>query len=308
MRDKKFFRDREAREKARILLEEILELYDISDPFYGKASEDEKLENARKSISHFWELFDLLGYWAQCHIIAYCRSGFDQEFMSAMIDENENLHTGSHVLEEVGGNLLEAISVNFTDSNLNYFDGEKEYLSKSGALAQILRHFAFEMLSSKSPGSHPWRFILQRGFRAMNSGQTEDIFRPLPVRKSGTPFDLAEWKHEALLQVYFRAGQGYKKYRALEIVGSGIGQSVDTLRDWEKDAKFNEEYLMELQCAHIAGRHEAEFKAGVDINLGFDYGTHRGMRIIEIAYGLLETIQNRTFSEIATNIYKYRQR
>jgi hypothetical protein len=309
MKEKKFFRDSEAREKARIILEEILELYDISDPFYGPASEEEKLENARKSISLFWELFDILGYWAQCQIIAYSRSGFDREFTSTMTDENENLHSGSHVLEEAGSNFLEAISANFTDSDLNYFDGEKERLSNSGAFSQMLRGFIFEMLASKSPGSHPWRFILQRGFRAMNAGQTEDIFKPLPVRKSGTPFDLAEWKHEALLQVYFRSGQGYKKYRALEIVGAGIGQSVDTLRDWEKDAKFNEEYSVELQCAHIAGSHEAEFKAGVDINLGFhDYGTHRGTPIIEIAFGLMGTIQNRTFSEIATNIYKYRQR
>jgi hypothetical protein len=33
MRDDKIFRDREAREKARIVLEEIIELHNISDPF-----------------------------------------------------------------------------------------------------------------------------------------------------------------------------------------------------------------------------------------------------------------------------------
>ena len=143
----------------------------------------------------------------------------------------------------------------------------------------------------------------------MNAGQVENIFKPLPVRKTGTPFDLAEWKHEALLQVYFRVGQGYEKYRALEIVSAGIGQSVDTLRDWEKEGKFNEEYSIELDCAQIAGRHEQQFKSGVDINLGFhQYGTHRGRSMIEIAFDLLQVIEHRSFSEIAVNLHKFRQR
>jgi hypothetical protein len=229
-----------------------------------------------------------LGYWAQCHLIAYCRSGFDREFTAAIGSENEDIHTGSHVLEEVGDNFLQAISADFMDEDLNYFDTEKQYLSQGGAFSQILRHFIFEMLASNSAGSHPWRFILQKGVRSLNAGQTEDIFKPLPVRRSGTPFDLAEWKHEALLQVYFRSGQGYKKYRALEIVGAGIGQSVETLRDWEKEERFNEEYLIELQCARIAGRHEQEFKAGTDIKLGFHrYGTHREAPLIEIAFNLM---------------------
>jgi hypothetical protein len=93
MTGKKFFRDPEAREKARIVLEEIIELYNVSNPVYGRSSEDEKLENARKSIGLFWELFDILGYWAQCHLIAYCRSGFDREFTEAMSNENEDIHT-----------------------------------------------------------------------------------------------------------------------------------------------------------------------------------------------------------------------
>jgi hypothetical protein len=309
MNGKKFFRDHEVREKARIVLEEIIELYEVSDPFYGHASEAEKLENSRKSVALFWELFDLLGYWAQCQIVAYSRAKCDSEFSRVVTTENDNIHGGSHRLEEIGANFIEAITTNFSDENLNYFSNDREYLFDHGAFSQIMRLFAFEMLASPSSLSQPWRFILQKGLRAMNAGQTDDIFKPLPMRKSGTPFELAEWKHEALLQVYFRSGQGYKKYRALEIVGVGIGQSVDTLRDWEKDAKFNEEYLVELECAHIAGRHEAEFKAGVDINLGFhDYGTHRGTPRIEIAFGLMGTIQSRTFSEIATNIYKYRQR
>lgn len=82
------------------MLEEIIELYNVSNPIYGRSSEDDKLENARQSIGLFWELLDILGYWAQCQLITYCRSGFDREFTVAMSSENEDIHTGSHVLEE----------------------------------------------------------------------------------------------------------------------------------------------------------------------------------------------------------------
>jgi hypothetical protein len=55
-----------------------------------------------------------------------------------------------------------------------------------------------------------------------------------PVRKTGAPFALGEWKLEALLQIFYRVGKGMKKYRALEVVSEAIGQSVDTIRDWKK--------------------------------------------------------------------------
>jgi hypothetical protein len=38
--------------------------------------------------------------------------------------------------------------------------------------------------------------------RAMNRGQTEELQKPMPVRKTGAPFALGEWKLKALLQEY----------------------------------------------------------------------------------------------------------
>jgi hypothetical protein len=53
--------DQEVREKAYIIVEELIQLYKMTNPQWGSRSEDNKLENARVSISLFWELFDLLG-------------------------------------------------------------------------------------------------------------------------------------------------------------------------------------------------------------------------------------------------------
>jgi hypothetical protein len=112
--------------------------------------------------------------------------------------------------------------------------------------------FLFEMLASQSAESHPWRFAFQKALRAMNRGQTEELLKPMPVRKTGAPFELGEWKLEALLQIFYRVGKGVKKYRALQLVSEAIGQSADTIRDWEKDTKFDEDYSNELQCAELA--------------------------------------------------------
>jgi hypothetical protein len=98
MRELKREADQEVREKAYVIAEELIQLYKMTNPQWGSGSEDNKLENARVSISLFWELFDLLGYWAQCQIIAYKLSTVDSEFTSSMIEENEGPTTDSHAL------------------------------------------------------------------------------------------------------------------------------------------------------------------------------------------------------------------
>ena len=67
----------------------------------------------------------------------------------------------------------------------------------------------------------------------------------MPVRKTGAPFALGEWKLEALLQIFYRVGKGMKKYRALELVSEAIGQSADTIRDWEKGAKLTDPLIFQ---------------------------------------------------------------
>jgi hypothetical protein len=113
----------------------------MTNPKFGTKSEDNKLENARISISLFLELFDLLGYWAQCQIIAYKRSAVDSEFTSSMIKENEGLTTDSHALEEVGDSFFQAMANNFSDSDLNYFESEASHMSHQGRYSQLLRLF-----------------------------------------------------------------------------------------------------------------------------------------------------------------------
>ena len=153
---------------------------------FGSKSEDNKLENARLSISLFWELFDLLGYWAQCQIIAYKRSAvaIPSLYIVAMIQENEGLTTDSHALEEVGDSFLQAMANNFSDPALNYFASEASHMSHQGRYSQLLRLFYSKCSRPNRLESHPWRFAFQRVLRAMNHGQTEELLKPMPVRKN----------------------------------------------------------------------------------------------------------------------------
>jgi hypothetical protein len=275
--------DQEIREKAYIIVEELIQLYKMTNLQFGSKSEDNKLENARVSISLFWELFDLLGYWAQCQIVACKRSAVDSEFTWSMKAENEGFTGDSHALEEVGDSFFQAMANNFSDSEFNYFEYEASHMSHQGRYWQLLRLFLFEMLASQSPESHPWRFAFQKALRAMNRGQTEELLKPMPVRKTGAPFALGEWKLEALLQIFYRVGKGMKKYRALEVVSEAIGPSVDTIRDWEKDAKFDEDYSNELQCVELAGRYSGKFKNFYELPIGFpDHGTYRGKPLMRL--------------------------
>src|SRR4029077_20214327 len=86
-------------------------------------------------------------------------------------------------------------------------------------------------------------------------------------RRQGLPFSLNRWKLEALRQVRFRVGRGYKKYRALEEVGAAIGQSPEALRTWEKELEKSRDRCVDLYCSELAGRCDQHFQGKGDIDL-----------------------------------------
>ncbi|GAB5509535.1 MAG: hypothetical protein Rhims3KO_09360 [Hyphomicrobiales bacterium] len=300
-------RDKEVREKAHILLEELLELYIVNNPQFGVRTELDKTDNAYRVIETFWQLFDLLGYWAQCHLAALSRGAFDAEFVEAISQDVPNLSRDSHILEDEGTRFLKAIDSQFSREEFLFFKEDKTYLTDGGLGDQMVRDLMADLLSSRSQAGNSWRFPLARALRALNEGQYDSLFKPWPRRRVGQAFDLAQWRLEAILQIQFRVGQGWKKYRAQEVVADGIGQSIETLRSWEKELKFDPEYGSEMAVAEIAGRHEAQLDAGHI--LGFpDYGTYRGLPLIEKARDLLPILRERQMDVIAQKIRELRHK
>lgn len=52
-------------------IDRLIELYERTDPARGPASEDDKLENARRAILMWWYLFGELLLWAQSQLAGY---------------------------------------------------------------------------------------------------------------------------------------------------------------------------------------------------------------------------------------------
>lgn len=309
------YRDPEIREKVSILVEELLELYVTTSPTDSYLSEDDKLENARSAIDIWWHLFDILVFWAQSHLAAYCIGQEDEKLVKLAMQLDSNIAADSHILELLGNNLLaekpeKSLSLDrlatdiFTQSPSVDFGDVPTILNK-----QAMRSLLVELMASQSPNSNFWRFEMQRAFKALNQGQIEELFKPTVVNRHGQPFSLNQWKLEAVMQVSYRVGLGIKKFRALEDVANGIGQSPETLRSWEKELGKTEDYSVELICAELAGYYKTDFDNEVDIYIGFpDYGKHRGKNYIEIALELHDLIPTRQLGEIGKRIRMYRER
>lgn len=292
-------------ERARIIFEELLEFYKGNDPAAGESAELDKTENAYKTIDAFWRLFDLVGLWAQCHLAARARAAYDAEFVDYLMDRYPDLHQDSHFLESAGVEFLNGVATNFRDERFQVFTDDAEYLVPTGRIDQIMRGFLVDMLTTRSQFGNIWRYPLLRAMRALNEGQYDPLLKPWPRRRVGQAFDLDQWRLEALAQVYFRVGVGWKKYKALEFVADGIGQSVETLRSWEKDLKIEPDYVAELRIAELAGQYVEDFDKGVEI--GFpDYGTHRGVSVIVRAREYRELTRDLDLKTIADKIREMR--
>ncbi|MGO9235042.1 MAG: hypothetical protein ACLP4V_13575 [Methylocella sp.] len=301
-------RDPDIRASIAPYLDQLVEIYEITDPAKGADSQEAKLAYARHAIEIWWRIFDELMLWAQSQIAGYCLAKNDPEILERLPrlfgnDISEN----SHELEFLGLQYA-----------WNPVDPEaKELLAVQKAFDDRLEDFSIEtkreivmeLLVSRTANSSFWRFPLQTALRALNEGERNPFVMPSGNGKQGRPFSLKQWKLEALRQVYFRVGKGFKKYRALQEVADGIGQSSETLRDWEKQLLRSEDYSNDLYCSQLAGALESVLKSGNwhSIPDYEQYGSHRGPWNVEIAEVNLRIIEKRTFEEIRENIKRFRE-
>jgi hypothetical protein len=238
-------------------IERLVELYEQTDPGRGPTSEEMKLEYARWAISMWWYLFGELLLWAQSHLAGYEFAKANPKFMaklSKMLGEEPSVD--SHVLEYIG--------LGYSWNRVNYDDPMMNKISDAiekhgdGLDSASMRFLIRELLSSTSANSSFWRFELQSALYALNLGQVQPLTRPEPTRRQGNPLQLLNWKVMALQHVNFQIGKGLKKYRALQVVADAIGQSTETLRSWEKFISGDDDLMMALEAARLAGELESE--------------------------------------------------
>jgi hypothetical protein len=293
----------------------LKEVYYETDPNKGQDNEIAKHQLAQLAIERFWYLHGKLLSWAQAHMTGYCvlsenpkLLGFLEEKLGYEINED------SHVLEQVGLQYnynppdREDKALEQTLALLEEFNtqnpGNEELILTPSAIRATIR----ELLMSRCADNSYWRHDLQYSLAALNEGEVDELARPSPGRRQGLPFSLNRWKLEALRQVRFRVGKGYKKYRALEEVGKAIGQSPEALRTWEKELERSRDRSVDLYCSELAGRYDRHFQGAenMEIPKTETYIFHRGLSNFDHARYLHENINDRQLSEIRDRIKRYR--
>jgi hypothetical protein len=248
-------------------LQFLKEAYFETDPRKGGTAEIAKHELAELAIEKFWYLHGKLLSWAQAHMTGYSILSENPQLTGFLEDKlGYKLTEDSHILEQIG--LIynfnppdpEDRALAETEALLEEFNalnpGVEELILTPNALRRLIR----ELLMSRCADNSYWRHDLQHSFAALNEGEVDELAQPSAGRHRGLPYSLNRWKLEALRQVRFRVGRGYKKYRALEEVGAVIGQSPEALRAWEKHLKRSKDRSIDLYCSELAGRYDSYFR------------------------------------------------
>jgi hypothetical protein len=279
-------------------LNQLIKLYESTDPALGKDAEFDKLENARTAIEIWWYVYADLMLWAQSHLAGYELARSNPEVANRIGNKlGLELSADSHVLELMG--------LMWSWNRVTYDDATEAVektleAHKAGMPDTALRSLIRELLVSRSANSSFWRFPLQSAMFGLNIGHVDDLVEPEPVRRQGNPILLLNWKSSALMHVQYLIGKGLKKYRALEQIADGLGQSVETLRDWEKTLMADDDFSVRLAAARIAGQFENEIDRNdmKALKEHFPVDYHRNVSDIEWARICLKDIRATPIAEI----------
>jgi hypothetical protein len=274
----------------------LAELYQTTDPALGAKSEENKLEAARQAISIWWYLWAELMLWAQSHLTGY-------EMLKAHPDLRERLEKAlgseitvdSHVVEYVGVYF----SWNHVDDGDPMLSAIHEIMGDEFEITMTdppLRPLIRELLVSRSANSSFWRFPLQHALFSLEFGEVDDLVKPSEIRRQGSPVALYRWKLLALSHVYFLIGKGLKKFKALEKVAKGLGQSIETLRSWEKAYGFDDDFMMALTTARLAGELEEELDKRPVKEIIEEYGAEYFRHSSDVEYAKLRLHELRATS------------
>ena len=289
----------------------------MTDPDKSDDKEISKLELARMAINQFWYLQGKLLSWAQAHITGYCILTENPD-LTAFLNKRlgYEITEDSHILEQIGFQY----NWNPPDRDDKILDSTLELLEEYNRVnpgdeeliltPRVTRAVVRELLMSKCADNSYWRFELQDSMAALNEGEVDELAQPSAGRRQGLPFSLNRWKLEALRQVRFRVGQGYKKYRALDEVGKAIGQSPEALRTWEKELEKSRDRSIDLYCSELAGKYDQHFQGKDSIGAAIDKTEkgvyHRGVSNYDHAKHLHKEITERQLGEIRDKIRHYR--
>jgi hypothetical protein len=201
------------RHKVGEILEELIELYEKTDPALGKKSERFKYSRALKTLSLCNRITENFSSWAENQI-------FGELHFRNMGLKN---HTADSHLNERGNYKV-------------YQHRDLIYMKPLRLDAERYREFIATVLDAYSgPFRNNWKKSLSKELIALNEGEAQFITTPSDKGGQGRSYTLRFLRFISVAYVYYFVGKGMAKHKALEHVGSIVGASPETLRDWDKN-------------------------------------------------------------------------
>jgi hypothetical protein len=213
--------------------EELLDLYCDSNPRLGQQSEKGKYLTALHALRVAGNLTHWLTDWAEDHIAGVI-------YRQAHAPNKHSIDWNSHANE---------CEIYQRDDGLSLTaEQHREYI------AIVLEH--------SSPNRRDWRWGLSESLFALNDGEVQFFTRPSKTNKHGRPYTLRQLRWYAVLHVHVLVGTGMKKYAAESKIAEELGQSVETLRSWEKQQlKHNSAFKRAIFLAQkVPKYHSADFE------------------------------------------------
>ena len=224
------------RRKAEETLNELIELYEKTDPALGKESERFKYSRALTTLRLCSRLTEDFSRWAESQIFG------EIHFRNMGLRK----HTADSHLNERG--------------NYKYYRYRKFVHYKPLRLnAEQFREYIAIVLDYSSTHPGGWRKSLSKELIALNEGEAQFITTPSDKGGQGRPYTLRFLRFISVSYVYYFVGKGMTKHKALEYVGSTIGASPETLRDRDKNIlpQFGERKQIQA-IARLIGKHASK--------------------------------------------------
>lgn len=193
-------------------LDELIELYNKTDPNLGELSENDKYHNALTALNKAGYITGRFTLWAEQQVFgAYYHIEKSNE---KHISKNQ---ADSHQNELIWHN--NEASVLLSDN----------CIYERSAIAVILHNFF------SCYGIAAWRKILSDSLFALNEGQVNALLTPVKTMKKGRPFDLEVLKWAAVKHIYILKGEGWPSDAAKQEVACKCGVTFGAIKKWERE-------------------------------------------------------------------------
>jgi hypothetical protein len=131
----------------------------------------------------------------------------------------------------------------------------------------------------------------------------------LPASRSVSTRGSPNWRLEAVRQVRFLMGQGYRRITAQQQIAGVLGRTVDELQSWERELVQSGDHENELLCSEFAGELLEFLRSGHFTNVPHYriYGSYLNRSNVAHAATIAKNLRQLSLNDIRAGIKSVRR-